>query len=295
MKKLYSLVAFALVAGAASAQTLYFKGAGEGLSWDEGVDLPVEQAGGVYTVEIKSLTQFKFSTVSTTEGWDAFNGGALFGANSGTEREENLGKPIVLENNDANNGTPWKGDYTIVVAGDLSTITLTTTTPKPTEAKEIFLRGSMNDWGAPELWRMNTNDGVFYWFNCQGETKIPGGTELKIADAEWGAMNFGAGDEIVPFDEPIQWYYNANNGMLLDDYEGTVTFDLSEYTLDNKVAMVTFFPEILEDPTGAVSGIVAEANAPVEYFNLQGVRVANPENGLFIRRQGSSVSKVLVK
>lgn len=37
------------------------------------------------------------------------------------------------------------------------------------------------------------------------------------------------------------------------------------------------------------------ADEAVEYFNLQGVRVANPENGLYIRRQGSKVSKVLVK
>ena len=45
----------------------------------------------------------------------------------------------------------------------------------------------------------------------------------------------------------------------------------------------------------AVNSVAVDANAPVEYFNLQGVRVANPENGLYIRRQGNSVSKVLVK
>ena len=46
-----------------------------------------------------------------------------------------------------------------------------------------------------------------------------------------------------------------------------------------------------------VSGVenVAAENAPVEYFNLQGVRVANPENGLFIRRQGNTVSKVVIR
>lgn len=37
------------------------------------------------------------------------------------------------------------------------------------------------------------------------------------------------------------------------------------------------------------------SNAEVEYYDLQGVRVANPENGLYIRRQGNSVTKVLVK
>ncbi len=42
----------------------------------------------------------------------------------------------------------------------------------------------------------------------------------------------------------------------------------------------------------AVDNIAVDAAAPVEYFNLQGIRVANPENGVFIRRQGSKVSKI---
>ena len=38
------------------------------------------------------------------------------------------------------------------------------------------------------------------------------------------------------------------------------------------------------------------ADAPVEYFNLQGIRVANPTPGqVYIRRQGDSATKVLVK
>ena len=40
---------------------------------------------------------------------------------------------------------------------------------------------------------------------------------------------------------------------------------------------------------------IDNTTAPVEYFNLQGVRVANPENGLYIRRQGNEATKVLVK
>lgn len=47
-------------------------------------------------------------------------------------------------------------------------------------------------------------------------------------------------------------------------------------------------------PTG-VEDVTVDENAPVEYYNLQGVRVDNPENGIYIRRQGSKVSKVLVK
>lgn len=37
-----------------------------------------------------------------------------------------------------------------------------------------------------------------------------------------------------------------------------------------------------------------EENAPVEFYNLQGARVANPEHGIFIRRQGSKTTKVIL-
>lgn len=44
-----------------------------------------------------------------------------------------------------------------------------------------------------------------------------------------------------------------------------------------------------------VAGIESDENAPVEYFNLQGVRVANPGSGVYIVRQGSRVSKKIFK
>jgi hypothetical protein len=48
--------------------------------------------------------------------------------------------------------------------------------------------------------------------------------------------------------------------------------------------------------SSAVNSIVVDSeNAPVEYYNLQGVRVVNPQNGLYIKRQGNKATKVLVK
>lgn len=43
-----------------------------------------------------------------------------------------------------------------------------------------------------------------------------------------------------------------------------------------------------------VEGIIVDNEAPVEYFNLQGMRIANPGNGLYIRRQGKEVKKVFL-
>lgn len=36
-------------------------------------------------------------------------------------------------------------------------------------------------------------------------------------------------------------------------------------------------------------------NSPVEYYNLQGVKVTNPTNGLYIVRQGKKAHKVMIK
>lgn len=53
----------------------------------------------------------------------------------------------------------------------------------------------------------------------------------------------------------------------------------------------------LTNGEGGVDNIAADnENAPVEYFNLQGVKIENPAaGGLYIKRQGSKVAKVIIK
>lgn len=41
--------------------------------------------------------------------------------------------------------------------------------------------------------------------------------------------------------------------------------------------------------------VVDDSDAPVEYYNLQGIKVANPAPGIYIRRQGRNVSKILIQ
>ena len=51
--------------------------------------------------------------------------------------------------------------------------------------------------------------------------------------------------------------------------------------------------ELPADYTAAIGSIEADADAdaPVEYFNLQGMKIAKPEAGFVIVRQGSKVTK----
>lgn len=66
----------------------------------------------------------------------------------------------------------------------------------------------------------------------------------------------------------------------------------------NKTEAGTFkLPEIYKlDATGGVESVEVDvdANAPVVYYNLQGQRVENPNQGLYIRVQGKKATKVVL-
>ena len=67
--------------------------------------------------------------------------------------------------------------------------------------------------------------------------------------------------------------------------------NIYQYYAGGKVAMYTF--EVPGLPTG-IENVEAEVDVPVEYYNLQGIKVANPSNGLFIKKQGDKTTKVIL-
>lgn len=69
-----------------------------------------------------------------------------------------------------------------------------------------------------------------------------------------------------------------------------VNGDLSLY---NGTPQLNTGSKIVSLNTSGIAGVEIDENAPVEYFNLQGVRVNNPANGLYIMRQGDKVVKVV--
>lgn len=64
---------------------------------------------------------------------------------------------------------------------------------------------------------------------------------------------------------------------------------------DNGMFYINFEIPASSGSQTSLEEISSEQNAPVEYFNLQGIRVDNPENGLYIRRQGSKIQKVVIR
>lgn len=76
--------------------------------------------------------------------------------------------------------------------------------------------------------------------------------------------------------------------------EANPIYELELYVSDSSQYVDRFFVTY-NDPNAGVSNVAIDSNAPVEYYNLQGFRVANPEQGrIYIKRQGSVASKVIL-
>lgn len=90
-------------------------------------------------------------------------------------------------------------------------------------------------------------------------------------------------------------YNQFNNASYYDVVEmvtGTGLTVEGFISVRNGVAQI--IPSRVYDPTG-VEAIELNENTPAVYYNLQGVKVTNPANGVYIKVQGNKASKIYVK
>ena len=105
---------------------------------------------------------------------------------------------------------------------------------------------------------------------------------------------FGEGDYYLT----ASFGYGTRNG---DEFTFPIfAVGVEEYSsvYDPQVEGACFRFTIPDAGSGAIDDVKTgtdDANAPVEYFDLQGRKVTNPSGGIYIRRQGSHTSKILVK
>lgn len=107
-----------------------------------------------------------------------------------------------------------------------------------------------------------------------------------------------------PLADSEDWVSTGTNTITIDktiaDHQNRhykfTAFHKDDTALANELNHVNFLIDADGTLTG-IEGIGAEAgaDAPAEYYDLQGRRVANPVSGLYIRRTGSKVEKVFVK
>lgn len=149
---------------------------------------------------------------------------------------------------------------------------------------------------APDAWIENTTTGVTY--NGQGGGMIEFYSQVADVVPEYGY-------DAAKSQFPAAIWANFKDNTLT--YPST-TFSFSGQEYFNFGVSISgnnesFWPVksntfkiVFKGGDSGVDGIVMDSNVPAEYFTLDGMRVANPEKGmLLIKRQGSNVSKVLVR
>ncbi|MBE6309732.1 MAG: hypothetical protein E7080_01585 [Bacteroidales bacterium] len=121
-------------------------------------------------------------------------------------------------------------------------------------------------------------DNVTYTFKVQGPKGLFGYTEAP----------FEVKDGNLVTTKPI-------NAM---DYEdivtGTSMCNITITATNTKNESVSRQFNISIKAASAITDVTIDENAPVEYYNLQGVKVENPTQGLYIKKQGTKTSKVIL-
>ena len=278
---------------APSYDPLYMVGYNNG--WDPAnpTEIPYDAEKGAYYlagVEFSNTT----CKISRTKGsWDDFNAGGICSSNDAVIK---IGTPCSLY-------LQYCGDIVIERAGTYNlTIDMVNATMLLEEVvvypEALFLCGNLKDanWDptydgaildqvedgvytieSVELVAVDGNDNAYFSFNTTTGSWGDVNTAARYgADATDKAVALGENMTVVNGGtNPNAWMVEP--GM----YKMTVS-------LKDMVLIVTKI-------TDGIENIEADDNnAPAVYYNLQGVEVANPENGgIYIKKQGNKATKVV--
>lgn len=219
-------------------------------------------------------------------------------------------KAHMIDVNDKDNETAW------LVGGETNKLTF----PAPgwgTGYEDSWIRKVVYAWfnldDHPEM------EGIMDVNVCQQVADAPAGTyevEYQVSNQSLTPMEIMFNTTVA---EPIAgkgqdyWYGDAasdfNNydnlkkAVFTVGDDGKLAITMTKHTsadTQNRFAFKSFILKYhgKNSSLGGVEGIETDAfdaDAPAEYYNLQGIRVAEPTTGLYIVRQGSKVSKQLIR
>lgn len=219
-------------------------------------------------------------------------------------------KAHMVDINDKDNETAW------LVNGETNKLTF----PAPgwgTGYEDSWIRKVVYAWfnldDHPEM------EGIMDVNVCQQVADAPAGTyevEYQVSNQSLTPMEIMFNTTVA---EPVAgkgqdyWYGDAASDFNNHDNlkkavftvgdDGKLAITMTKHTsadTQNRFAFKSFILKYhgQNSSLGGVEGIETDAfdaDAPAEYYNLQGIRVAEPTTGLYIVRQGSKVSKQLIR
>lgn len=131
-----------------------------------------------------------------------------------------------------------------------------------------------------------------------GMSSVPG---LVFNDVVISTSGYKGVNDSMPSDMEALSVVNHSNTWDLTTIKSHLIQDKNKlrivaFVLDGKGKVLNSAKQDVTDYTGAsVEGVGVDDNAPVEFYNLNGMKVSNPQGGIFIRRQGNTTEKVVIK
>lgn len=240
------------------------------------------EGDGVYSISVSHLgNSFKINAGNWTDKTNTFGAGAS---------SIILDEPYTYTIGDAAGNFQFGDNVTSV---ENATVTLDTNDGTilvegtATRAEKewyltLFADGEVFDWADAIKLEKTDVENVFSAANVS----LSGDGSFKISTKNWGEQ-YGAGTETLPIDgdnmESVLVPVSIEAAVMYEGLDGgyTVTWNYDTKT-------VSFIK------TSGIESVDSDAvAAPVEYYNIQGIRVANPK-GFVIKKQGDKVEKLVI-
>lgn len=257
-------------------------------TWEPASPLEIAGENGVYTAEAVEFTNAEFKLSSTKGTWDDFNANAMAIVNGAIVQ---IGIAANLTASNSNIAIAVAGTYDVTIDLTNNTILLEGAVVYP---EEIYAIGNVNGlaWSTSEgVALTHLGDGV-YEGTVTVDNSGDGNGYFQFATtlgANWDAVNSGTRYGAWNSNEAIatgvatsmtnNWAGGTQSWMIVaGNYKMTV--DIVNCTVTVTTA------------TGIENVETVDTDAPAVYYNLQGIEVANPEQGnVYIVKRGSKVTK----
>jgi hypothetical protein len=277
-------------------------------------DMGAEDPGCVSLRDVGREFQVLFSTENSLNPspdnvWGMPDDSVIFEGGWSYVRIVKGGKPYVVRGERDILG----GSVNIIWDKKLARVSATLV-PSLEDADMVFMNGYMVPWAYPS----ESNRGLFDDFQLVK-------TDSGIFEGVFYFPEATSADEpqFRFFTDFQGWIYDTSIGSVIDDCN-QIPVDFSNdglYTgplvpggcgnwlltasndngfweggwLKVTVNLVDNLLTLKKTENGAVDGIIDDTDAPARWYNLQGVEVQNPSNGLYIRKTSKGSSKVLLR
>lgn len=242
------------------------------------------------------------ASTSAQTGWFSADGDGVLGS-------AQLGQALVVKDGGVNFASTLVGTFTFTFDPNAMTLTVSgegTDDPEPvvTVPENLFIVGNIAGcvWdtvNAPALTKSGNTFTIESVEIVSASEEIAEGffSFITVRGADWDTEvnsgdRFGASmpDEVIeaPATVTLVPYLAGVNAS------AAASWMIEAAVYDITVDFAAMTVNVVKVGDG-ISAIEADNNAPAVYYNLQGVEVAEPANGLFIEVRGNQVRKVTLK